>query len=220
MNFSESEQIAGRKVAGITLVVALHALLAYALLTGLGTVVLKMCRQEVPITLEPEQDEATVTKVPAMAPPSPTLAPAQIVELPRPDFVVAASPLPALPGPSMESGEGAEHGAGAGEGSGLGVGQGQGLGTVNAVVDFGSCQKPEYPASALRNEEQGVSHLLFLIDTNGSIAEARVDKTSGYKALDSAALRALSLCRFKPGTVNGQAQKTWASVDYAWRLTQ
>jgi protein TonB len=86
---------------------------------------------------------------------------------------------------------------------------------INAAVN---CPKPEYPSSSRRNEEEGTVQLRFLIGAEGQVLESQVEKSSGYTRLDEAARVALSRCQFKPGTLNGKAEQSWASMKYTWRL--
>jgi protein TonB len=89
---------------------------------------------------------------------------------------------------------------------------------TKAQVDFTTCDKPDYPRNSLRNEEQGTTRLAFLIGLDGRVADSKVEKSSGFRALDAAAKNALSLCKFKPGTVDGKPQQSWTAVDYVWKL--
>ncbi|MEN9865927.1 MAG: hypothetical protein RL748_1517, partial [Pseudomonadota bacterium] len=78
---------------------------------------------------------------------------------------------------------------------------------VKAVIDASACSKPEYPKNSIRNEEEGTVVLGFLVGVDGRVMDSRIEKTSGYKDLDKAARQGLSLCRFKPGTVDGVPQE-------------
>jgi protein TonB len=89
---------------------------------------------------------------------------------------------------------------------------------TNAVVNFDTCAKPEYPKSSLRNEETGTSTISFLISADGSVKDSKITRSSGFRDLDKAAVAALSKCRFKPATENGQAVETWSPVAYVWNL--
>jgi protein TonB len=82
----------------------------------------------------------------------------------------------------------------------------------------GTCQKPEYPALSRRREEQGSVMLRFLIGTDGNVLESQIAQSSGFARLDEAARAALSKCQFKPGTVDGTPEPSWASLKYTWRL--
>jgi protein TonB len=81
-----------------------------------------------------------------------------------------------------------------------------------------NCQKPSYPSASVRNEEEGTVQLRFLIGVDGKVIDTKVEKSSGFSRLDEAAIRALSKCDFKPGTVNGKPEQSWARVDYKWKL--
>jgi len=88
---------------------------------------------------------------------------------------------------------------------------------VPASFDAKNC-KAEYPKASLMNEEQGTVSMSFLVKADGSVADSKVDKSSGFKNLDKAAVKALSACKFKPGTKDGAPAETWTKVDYAWKL--
>ena len=88
---------------------------------------------------------------------------------------------------------------------------------VPASFDSKNC-KADYPKASLMNEEQGTVSMSFLVKPDGSVADSKVEKTSGFKNLDKAAVKALSACKFKPGTKDGAPAQTWAKVDYAWKL--
>ena len=88
---------------------------------------------------------------------------------------------------------------------------------VAASFDPAKC-KAEYPKASLMNEEQGTVSMSFLIGPDGGVVEAKLEKTSGFKNLDKAAIKSLSACKFKPGTKDGAPAQTWTKVDYAWKL--
>ena len=88
---------------------------------------------------------------------------------------------------------------------------------VPAVFEPAKC-KAEYPKASLMNEEQGTVSMSFLVNPDGTVAESKLDKTSGFKNLDKAAIKSISACKFKPGTKDGAPAQTWTKVDYAWKL--
>jgi protein TonB len=90
-------------------------------------------------------------------------------------------------------------------------------GEVPASFDPSKC-KVEYPKASLMNEEQGTTSMSFLVNADGSVADSKLEKSSGFKGLDKAAQKGLSACKFKPGTKDGSPAQTWAKVDYAWKL--
>lgn len=84
----------------------------------------------------------------------------------------------------------------------------------DAVVDFSTCSRPEYPRASLVNEEQGVVLIAFLVAPDGNVIESKIEKTSGYKSLDKAAQKALSACKFKTKA----KESAWTKLDYVWKL--
>lgn len=89
---------------------------------------------------------------------------------------------------------------------------------IAAQVDSNACEKPEYPASSLRIGEEGTVNLAMLIGVDGRVLESKVEKSSGSRALDKAAIQGLSLCKFKPGSVDGTPEKSWAKLQYVWTI--
>lgn len=89
---------------------------------------------------------------------------------------------------------------------------------VPAAFDAKSC-KAEYPKASLMNEEEGVVSMAFLVSADGKVLESKLDKTSGFKSLDKAAISAISACKFKPGSKDGRPDSTWTKVEYNWKLS-
>jgi periplasmic protein TonB len=86
-----------------------------------------------------------------------------------------------------------------------------------ASFDASKC-KVDYPKASLMNEEQGTTSMSFLVNPDGTVADSKLEKSSGFKGLDKAALKGLAACKFKPGTKDGAPAQTWTKVDYAWKL--
>ena len=89
---------------------------------------------------------------------------------------------------------------------------------VPASFDAKNC-RAEYPKASLMNEEQGVVSMMFLVSAEGRVLESKLDKTSGFKSLDKAAMSAISACKFKPGSKDGRPDSTWTKVEYNWTLS-
>jgi TonB family protein len=81
-----------------------------------------------------------------------------------------------------------------------------------------TCSKPEYPRSSLRENQEGISLIGFLIDTDGTVAQSVILGPSGYPLLDQVAKEALSKCVFKPATKNGATVRVWVQVQYVWSI--
>jgi protein TonB len=90
-------------------------------------------------------------------------------------------------------------------------------GETAASFDPAKC-KIEYPKASLMNEEQGTTSMSFLVNADGSVADSKLEKSSGSKGLDKAALKGLTTCKFKPATKDGAPIQSWTKVDYAWKL--
>ena len=217
MDFSQQGQEAGSKLTGITVVVLVHAILIYALLTGLGKKIISVIK-EVPIETKVIEEVKPLSPPPDALPPPPKLAAPPPPFIPLPEVQVAPQPTPnviaavsTVQPPQQDLHPAAPAAPVAAKPS-------AGPSVVRAVVDFSSCERPDYPRNALRNEEQGTTRLSFLIGLDGKVAESKVEKSSGSRTLDAAAKNALSLCKFKPGTIDGKPQQSWTVVDYVWKL--
>jgi D-alanyl-D-alanine endopeptidase (penicillin-binding protein 7) len=89
--------------------------------------------------------------------------------------------------------------------------------TSKPLAQFNSCVKPVYPAEAYARRTEGTVTLRFLVDTDGSVAEALVAKSSGDRSLDEAARSAIAKCRFIPAMADGKPTRAWAPVQYVWK---
>jgi D-alanyl-D-alanine endopeptidase (penicillin-binding protein 7) len=87
-----------------------------------------------------------------------------------------------------------------------------------AIADFSSCRKPMYPQADIAASHEGTVTVSFLVDTNGTVADSRVVRSSGFAGLDMAAQTALHKCRFNPAIQHGQAVRAWTAVQYIWTL--
>ena len=215
MEFSEYERNPGKKFTGIALVILLHVFIIYALVTGLARKVVEVIKQPIETKIIEEVKPPPPPDLPPpppppklLAPPPPFIPPPEVqIQQPPPqqNTITAVSNVkpdnPVMP-PVVRNDAPPT--------------TGQVL--VPAVVDARNCDKPEYPRKSLRNEETGTVTLQFLIGLDGRVVESRIDKSSGFKDLDNAARAGLSLCKFKPGTVDGKPQQSWTKMQYVWKL--
>jgi protein TonB len=183
----------------IALVVLLHLLLLWAIQSGLANKVVQVVKVVVQAELISEVTPS-LPPPPAPKPPPPPPPTAPVVTSPSPAAIqlpvaptVAAPVAPPAPAaPAVRT---------------------------SAVIQAGAtCAKPDYPSASRRLEEEGTVTLKFLIGIDGRVMQAEVEKTSGFQRLDEAARNALSKCQFKPGTVDGKPEQSWASIKYTWRL--
>jgi periplasmic protein TonB len=77
---------------------------------------------------------------------------------------------------------------------------------------------PRYPLIARRNGEQGTVTLKVLVTREGVPASVNVEKTSGSRHLDSAALETVKTWRFVPARQGGQAVEAWVLVPIVFKL--
>ena len=175
--------------------VVLHLVLLWAITSGLARKVVRMTENTVEAVLmseAPPPAPPPKTPPPPKAPTPPAPAPtstAPAITQPSPPPVAA----PAAPAtPSIRTG---------------------------AVIQAGAhCAKPDYPSASRRMEEEGTVTLKFLIGVDGKVMQAEIEKTSGFTRLDEAARNALSKCQFRPGSVDGKPEQSWANIKYTWRL--
>lgn len=75
--------------------------------------------------------------------------------------------------------------------------------TVEARPMYHQNRKPTYPQLARKRNWQGVVMLAVRVSEQGAVEKIRIQKTSGYDLLDSAALTAVKKWKFLPGMKDG-----------------
>lgn len=83
--------------------------------------------------------------------------------------------------------------------------QGGTPGVTERPVPDARNKPPKYPASSRRAKETGTVLLHVLINANGQVEKLSILESSGFDALDRAALAAVQDWRFSPATNNGRA---------------
>ena len=217
MDFS-NQRNSGKNFTGITIVVLLHILVGYGVVTGLGKrLVAKMSEPVESKIIEevkapPPKDLPPPPPPPEMkAPPPPFIPPVEVnvTQAPPVQNVIAAAttqkpasnelaralptPAPPTPGPAKSV-------------------------RIAAVADFGTCEKPAYPKISQRNEETGTVTLSFLVGVDGKVIDSKVLKSSGFRDLDKAAQNGIGKCVMKPGSVDGKPEQSWMQMQYVWTL--
>lgn len=79
----------------------------------------------------------------------------------------------------------------------------EGLTSAPEPLDTARNRRPNYPDASRRRGEQGVVRVELVVDAEGRVANVRVIETSGFSALDAAALEAVREWRFRPGRRGG-----------------
>ena len=222
IDYASRQRTPRKLVIGLTAVVVLHGLLFWAINSGLARKFVKVIKGPVEAVLL-EEAKPDIPPPPPPPPPPPKnlpppppayVPPAEIqVAAPPPVNAIAAvsnTPLPvAPPSPSPSP-------------SPLPVQSTPQPASppvqTAAVISAASCEKPDYPSASKRLEEEGTVQLKFLVGVEGKVIESAIEKSSGFRRLDEAARAGLSKCQFKPATLDGKPQQSWASLRYTWRL--
>jgi protein TonB len=224
VDFAQEHRNPTKHVVGIGVVILMHVLVGWALVSGLARKVVEVIKA--PIETKIIEEVKPPPPPPENLPPPPKFAPPPPSFVPPPEVVVAPPPTPApaittttvapppapvtiapapAPVPAPPAPPAPRPTARA------------------ATIDVSTCAKPEYPVAARRSEAQGVTRIRFTVDADGKVAKAEVERASGssreHRLLDRTAVDALSLCRFRPGTdENGKPVGASSVVEYAWKL--
>jgi protein TonB len=219
MQFSYSNHGNSSKTTKFVLIAGLHVAVGAVFVQSMATKKVSVSLpDQVLVMIQPERTPPP----PPPEPPKPMqqLAPPDIV-VPKTEVPVAPPPEPtvtaaleteATPQPSTPVTTAAE----APPATNASANTGQMHSAVFA--DANSCALPNYPASAARDGETGTTTLALLVGTDGRVSSARIQQSSGSRALDRAAINALSLCKFKPAMNNGAPEAGWAQMAYVWKL--
>lgn len=207
MDFSQREGNTSRKFGGIAFVIALHVVIVYALLTGLATKAIEVIKGPIETKVIEEVKPPPPDNLPPPPPPPKMVAPPPPF-IPPPEIAVATPPSPnqiqattaVAPTTPFQPPQRNPNNT-----------------RTAAVINAQKCS-PEYPSRAIRDELEGTSLVQFLIGTDGRVKQSRVEKSSGHKVLDDAAIAAFSRCQYTPATVDGVAQEGWATIRYVWKL--
>jgi TonB family protein len=76
------------------------------------------------------------------------------------------------------------------------------------VNEASSCA-PRYPAEARRNDIQGKVVVRVMVEPSGTVSKVELGETSGFPALDRAAMEAAKCQHFEPGSVGGVPSAMW-----------
>jgi len=107
--------------------------------------------------------------------------------------------------------------------AGVGNANGGGGGDQNSIAhaDYARNPPPAYPATARRREQQGTVTVSVLVGADGSVERAEVADSSGFDALDDAALETVrSRWRFVPARHGGLAVESWVLVPIRFALIE
>ncbi len=228
MDYASQQRQSSKHPVGVSVVVLLHIVLGYALVNGLGRKIVDVMKAPIETKIieevkpPPPPPPENLPPPPKMAMPPPSFVPPPEVQVATPQVAptitvtrdapppapVTIAPAPAptpTPAPAVAAAPPAPR-----------------IQAVAAKIDVNSCEKPEYPAAALRAEATGTSKIRFTVDATGVVSKSEVERSAGgsreHRLLDRAAVDALSKCRFKPGIdEHGKPTGGTTIVEYVWK---
>lgn len=231
MDYAEQQQRnASRNAVGFGIVVLMHLLLGWALVSGLAQRMVEVIKAPIETKIIEEVKPPPPPPPENLPPPPPKLAPPPPSFVPPPEVVVNPPPTPAPtittttvqppPGPvtiappAQVDAPPAPPAPPAPR-----VAARPFVANVNECAPKGE----DYPPAAQRASATGTSKIRFTIDANGKLSNAEVVKSAGttreHRLLDRLALQKLSECAFKPGIdENGRPIGGTVDVDYVWKL--
>lgn len=217
----QSQHQSFQRLSRLGVVAVLHVILLAVVLNDMKIKIALPHTDPLIVDFEKPKQEKPVTRDPVIEPTKPPPLKSAVIDPPVVDGPVIHTSPPKTTdndGPIATTGKEATGSGNGGTGVSDAPAQAKAPVHVAAVVDMSRCEKPVYPASSIRNGEEGTVTLAMLIGTNGRVMDTKTEGSSGYRNLDRAASQALSLCRFTPGTIDGVAQQSWTRVQYVWKL--
>ena len=222
MNFAESQRNPGKHPTGLIIVIVMHVLLAYAVVSGLAKKVVDVVKVVETKVVDappppPPPPPKDLPPPPKNLPPPPVYVPPPPVDVPPPPqaqqlqttttrpeaqpdvHLTPTAPSPPAPPAPRPQARPAKYNA-----------------------NDPAC-RAEYPPSALRAEATGITRLRFTVDATGKATSVEVIGPSGsdreHRLLDKTAQSALASCPFTPGTdADGHPVGTTVNIDYVWKM--
>jgi bla regulator protein blaR1 len=102
--------------------------------------------------------------------------------------------------------------------SSAGTEQAGALTKLRSAIPVMPCERPAWSREAIHRRMTGTVTMKFLIDTDGTVLEKEIVKSSGYKMQDKAALEATARCKLAIEPQGGQLKKEWVLLQYVWTL--
>ena len=220
MNFAESQRNPGKHPTGLIIVVIMHVLLAYALVSGLAKKVVDVIKVAETKVVDappppPPPPPKDLPPPPKNLPPPPVYVPPPPVDVPPPPIAPQITTTAVMPPPAQERRI---------EPTAPVAAPGPAPVARSAFINANDpgC-RPDFPPAALRAQVSGVSRIRFTVDATGKVTAAEVVGSSGptreHRLLDNAAKLALPNCPIKVGTdAAGNPIGTQVEVAYSWKL--
>jgi protein TonB len=230
LDYAAQQRNPGRHVIGFGVVLALHLLVGWALVTGLAQRMVEVIKAPIETKLieevkpPPPPPPENLPPPPKFAPPPPSyVPPPEVVVNPPPTTAptittttVAPPPAPVTiappPRPEAPPAPPAPPAP-------------RKVAAKPAIANVQACapKNEDYPPAALRAEATGTTTIRFTVDASGKLASAEVVRSAGpsreHRALDRIALSKLSECTFTAGTdENGKPVGGDFTVNYVWKI--
>lgn len=226
MNYAEQLRApASGHRTGLIVVVALHLLLGWALVSGLTTRVIDIVRPPVDVTMVKD------VQTPPPPPPDPVLPQPKTMQLPLhvvpvpTEIPITRSQEPAITGSPDAVPADRPWTDNSAASSASGVPTTPRAVAKPAIANVQACAptSDDYPAAARRAEATGMTRLRFTIDAAGALVRSEIVKAAGtsreHRMLDRVAESKLASCYFTAGIdENGRAMGGTFEVDYVWKL--
>jgi protein TonB len=219
-DYADQQRKPGKHLVGFGIVVVMHILLGWALVSGLARKVVEVIKNPIETKIieevkPPPPPPENLPPPPKLAAPPPSFVPPPEVVVNQPQqqqptittTTVAPPPAPFAPAPAPAPAAPAAAPA---------------VAALPAIGNVTSC-KPEYPPAALKADATGSTRIRFNVGADGKLAGAEVIKPSGpsreHRLMDRAALNALSGCTFTAGRdTTGKPVGASFDVEYVWKL--
>jgi protein TonB len=217
-----------RTLPRIAIVIALHALALFALVSGDRITRMKTPQTVLLLATVPPE---TVEPPPPSPPPPPRSLPLDSTPLPPPPEVsvpqlrdIEVAPRTEVAATIVDNAMPVEAAGGKLDGTGTagagGVGEATGSGRasvrVRAVLDPANCERPRLPWRAEQRKLTGEVILAMLIDVDGKVTDARIARSSGEPILDQTALAGARKCHFVAATVDKLPVRSWELFRFWW----
>lgn len=227
MDFAQQQRNPGRHVVGIGIVLVLHLVMGWALVTGLAQRLVEVIKAPIETKIieetkpPPPPPPENLPPPPKFAPPPPSFVPPPEVNVnppPTPAPVITTTTVAPPPAPVTVAPPPAPAAPPAPPAPPR-------VAAKPAIANIGSCAptNADYPAAAARAEATGTTKVRFQIGTGGEVLGAEITRSAGptreHKMLDRLVLSKLGGCRFTPGADDsGKAVVATQEFEYVWKL--
>jgi len=229
LDYAQQQRTPGKHVVGIGIVLGLHLLLGWALVTGLAQRMIEVIKAPIETKIieevkpPPPPPPENLPPPPKFAPPPPSFVPPPEVNVnppPTPAPVITTTtvapppapvtiaPPPPPPAPAPVAPPAPPR-----------------VAARPAIANVKDCAPTgdDYPAAARRAEATGTTKVKFTVGADGKLANVEVVRSAGpsreHKMLDRVAVAKLSECRFQAGRdTSGKPVGDSFEVDYVWKL--